>query len=324
LEEEQKFVVVRLRLQFDLNMSVPEYEDRGPVDCTVEPDLSRLKGKSVIVTGGVSGIGKAYTDAFIAAGAYVTVGDIDVAGGEKLAKEHEGKVQFCKCDVVNWEDQVAMFKAAVANSPSKSCDVVIANAGVGGHDDLAKLDDPNEEPVKPSLKTLDINLLAVTYTAKLAIHFFRRQAVREDRDRCLILQSSLAGYLDLVGSPLYNASKYGVRGLMVSLRRIVFKENIRVNLIGPWFIHTPIMSEQLVERVEASGVKFATVEDAARAAMRIAADNTMNGRALAIVARHIAKSGYIDAAHDDYAEGDFLKTLQDDVMKVAGGKIAIS
>ena len=50
------------------------------------------------------------------------------------------KVHFCKCDVLNWDDQVAMFKAAVANSPSKSCDVVIANAGVAGQDGLAKLD----------------------------------------------------------------------------------------------------------------------------------------------------------------------------------------
>lgn len=89
--------------------------------------------------------------------------------------------------------------------------------------------------MKPDLKILNINLLAVVYTAKLAMHYFRKQPVDESRDRCLLLQGSLAGYLDLAGSPLYNASKYGVRGLMVSLRRAVFQQSIRVNYIGPWY-----------------------------------------------------------------------------------------
>lgn len=47
--------------------------------------------------------------------------------------------QFVKCDVRVWEDQVAVFEAAVQNSPSKSCDIVVANAGVVGADDLFTL-----------------------------------------------------------------------------------------------------------------------------------------------------------------------------------------
>ena len=47
--------------------------------------------------------------------------------------------QFCKCDVTSWQDQLAVFKAAVANSPEKSLDVVIANAGTGGRDSILQL-----------------------------------------------------------------------------------------------------------------------------------------------------------------------------------------
>lgn len=49
-------------------------------------------------------------------------------------------VQFVKCDTTSWTDQLHMFKQAVANSPDKSCDVVIANAGVSGADELFALE----------------------------------------------------------------------------------------------------------------------------------------------------------------------------------------
>jgi NAD(P)-dependent dehydrogenase (short-subunit alcohol dehydrogenase family) len=49
------------------------------------------------------------------------------------------RVQFVKCDVRNWEHQISVFEAAVQRSPSKTCDVVIANAGIVGADDIFNL-----------------------------------------------------------------------------------------------------------------------------------------------------------------------------------------
>ena len=49
-------------------------------------------------------------------------------------------VQFFKCDTTSWNDQLHMFKQAVAKSPGKSCDIVIANAGVSGADELFALE----------------------------------------------------------------------------------------------------------------------------------------------------------------------------------------
>jgi len=96
--------------------------------------------------------------------------------------------------------------------------------------------DPAGPALKPNLTTMDINLTGLLYTVKLAIHYFRRQPVEPSRDRCLILKSSLAGYVDLPGSIQYNASKFGVRGVMRSLRRTSWKESIRVNLVAPWSV----------------------------------------------------------------------------------------
>lgn len=94
--------------------------------------------------------------------------------------------------------------------------------------------DPALPPVKPDLRIIDINLTGTVYTSKLALHYFRRQPLETSRDRCLIIKASIAAYADQPGSPQYNTSKWGVRGLMRNLRQTVWKENIRVNLVAPW------------------------------------------------------------------------------------------
>lgn len=137
--------------------------------------------------------------------------------------------------MLNWEQQLEGFKAAAANSPSKSVDIVVANAGIAIHDDLFQLDD-TEEPTKPELKVLKVNIIGVAYTVKLARHYFNKGD--QSRDKALILKASLAGYLDLGGATQYNASKYGVRGMLSSLRK---SDLSRVNLLAPWLVRSCII-----------------------------------------------------------------------------------
>ena len=135
--------------------------------------------------------------------------------------------------------------------------------------------DGNDEPVKPDLKILNINLVGVMYTVKLAVHYLNRNG--ENRDRALIMTASLAGYLDQPGSPQYCSSKWGVRGIMRALRRTVPRMNMRVNIISPWFVKTPIMSKEVQDLVESKGIQWARKEDAAGAVLHMAADGTSNG-----------------------------------------------
>ncbi|KAL1882404.1 hypothetical protein Plec18167_002820 [Paecilomyces lecythidis] len=175
------------------------YTITGPVDCSVKPDLSVLKGKSVIITGGAGGLGEGYVRAFSKNGSFVTFGDIDEHKGKKLAEETGA--QFVKVDVAQWEQQVEMFKAAKANSPHKSVDVVIANAGIGGQDSIWELQDPGSDPVKPEFPILDVDLFGVVYTFKLACHYFRSQPEDPQRDRCFIFKGSMMGYIDNIVRP---------------------------------------------------------------------------------------------------------------------------
>lgn len=88
-----------------------------------------------------------------------------------------------------------------------------------------------DEPSIPNLKLLDVNLVGVLYTAKLAAFYFNKQP-RETFDRCLVLVSSIMAYVDTQGSSVYGAAKHGVRGAMCCLRR---KGAMRVNALAPWY-----------------------------------------------------------------------------------------
>jgi len=247
----------------------------------------------------------------------VTIADVDKVNGARLASELSGKAQFVECNVTIWEDQVNVFELAKVNSPHKSCDIVIANAGISGPDPFFALDDISKPPVKPNLRIIDVDLIGVIYTSKLAMHYFRMQPEDIDRDRCLIIKGSMAGFLDQPGSPQYNVAKFGGRALMRCLRRTSWQQGIRINYVAPWYIKTPIMSDAVVKRVESKGVKFALQADACKAVIHLASDKTLNGRSVAIVPREINSEGYMDAEHDDYPNGDFLKPLQELVLQAA-------
>ena len=208
------------------------YQNSGPIDCTKNFDTSSVKGKTAIVTGGAAGIGEAYVRALVKAGAYVIIADIDENGGKKLESELSKSTTFAKCDVTSWENQAEVFKKAKQVSPSGRIDIVIANAGISGQDEVVMNDISKDEPDKPKIPTFQINALGVLYTSHLAFWYFRKQNQDQGKkDQSLVLQSSLAGYLDLIGTPQYTSAKFMVRGLMRTLRH----SDVRVNVIAPWY-----------------------------------------------------------------------------------------
>lgn len=218
-------------------MVATQFDHAHAVKPTDGFDAQSLKGKSVVITGGASGIGEACMRSFVSAGAFVTFGDIAEDRGHALVLElGENNVAFVKCDTREWQDQATLFKTAVERSPSHSVDVVFANAGIAGQDPVFhdQSDPTTGEPVKPDLTILETNLIGVMYTTKLALHYFSRHYEFPGRDGCLIVTSSLAGYVDHNGATQYSAAKSGIRGMMRSLRQVMPKQNARVNIIAPW------------------------------------------------------------------------------------------
>ncbi|KAG7567085.1 hypothetical protein FFLO_01211 [Filobasidium floriforme] len=294
---------------------MPAYRYDGRADCDMDLDLSGLSGKTAVVTGGANGIGEAYVRALVDAGVRVCFGDLDVESGRELEKELPG-TKFVKCDTTSWEDQVKLFDEAKSFSNNGGIHYVVANAGITKQDDVFAYDESG--PKKPDLKIIDVNIHGVMYTAKLASHHFVTQngqvETRQQEDTCLVLISSGAGYLDCPRAPQYQASKYGMRGIMHSLRRVVHHYGSRVNIIAPWYVETKILSKAAFDEVKSLGVEFATLEDAGQCLLRIVSDKSLNGHSLSLSPRKWAPRGYFDLGLDDY-EDELMKEITADQLK---------
>lgn len=234
--------------------------------------------------------------------------------GKKLEAELGSNVRFVQCDVTDWDSQVKLFETAKKESPDKSVDVVIACAGISGVDPVF-YDQDGEKPTKPTFKVLDVNVHGAIYTLTLARFWFLKNEIGPNRDRCFIIFSSLVGYVDNPGGPIYMASKFAARGLFRCMRRTTMIDGIRSNAVAPSYVKTGLMSRGVFDYVESKGAKFAEPADAAGALIKIASDPSINGRCLAVVHRDEAPLGYHDQQLDDYPEGTTIQDQQTMLLK---------
>lgn len=290
------------------NRMVETIHQSSPVDCTLPYDASTLRGKTVLLTGGASGLGAAFARTWSAAGANLIIGDIADADGEALVAELRSATNsphhhFVHVDVTSWPSQAALFQEAVRLSPTGELDAVVASAGISdkngtitgkGFENPVDLDKPN--PPAPSLKCVEVNLIGLMYTAHLALFWLQQNATtppptstasekkedtRDARDRHLLLIGSGAGLFALPGVPEYVTSKHGVTGLFRSLRMLSYRQGIRVNMLCPYFVDTPILPNRAVAML--AGLGLATLDDTVDAATRLMATATpmrIAGRAL--------------------------------------------
>lgn len=152
-----------------------------PLDFEGIVDDSWVKDKTIVITGGASGLGAGFCSRWAAAGATIIIGDINVLGSEKLVEDirkdtANPSVHFVPCNVTDWKSQVDFFKAAVNLSSHGGIDAVVANAGIAkvnprfeNPQDLDK-----EDPPAPDMSVLDVNLTGVVYTTHLALYYLKK------------------------------------------------------------------------------------------------------------------------------------------------------
>lgn len=251
-----------------------------------------LRSKSILVTGGASGLGEAFTRRLTNLGAFVLVADRDAERGLRLEKEltekgrrcvslqvaappqaddASGSIKFAACDVCSWESQVLAFKQAIASSPTHSLDHVIVNAGLRGNILRQKRGvTKDNEPQKPAVGSIDVNVVGGYYTSELALHYMK-DSVRprpkgETCSKSLLFIGSMASYRALVFATDYSAAKFGVRGMFKALRGAPGAAwGLRVNMLAPAYLLTP-MTISRQKSIESLGFEFTdlkVVEDAA-------------------------------------------------------------
>lgn len=289
-----------------------------PVDTTSPYDARWVAGKTIVITGGASGFGEGFFRKWAENGANVIIGDVNSARGKALVGEirritGSQNHHYLHCDVTNWQSQVDFFRRAAELSPSKGIDSVVANAGITeepmSFQEPSNLDAP--EPSKPNFKTFDVNLLGVLYTTHLAMWYLPRNSRSQKPnpsinpgpntpDRHLLLIGSVASIAPIPGQILYAVSKHGVLGLFRSLRSTSFSSGIRVNLLCPYFIDTPLIPTG--GRLILAGGAMGKPEDVVDAGTRLMADTRIAGRAL-VIGPKVRVNGEFDLLPETSEEG---------------------
>jgi 3-oxoacyl-[acyl-carrier protein] reductase len=186
----------------------------------------RLKGKSVIVTGGASGFGAGIAKRFAEEGAGVAVADVSDSAGQRVAGEIStagGKAIFQHADVTRGQDWANLVGAAV--SAFGKLDVVVNNAG-WTHRRKAYLDVTEAE----FDKVYAINVKSIYLSAIHAVPVFRKLG-----GGAFINIASTAGIRPRPGLTVYNSSKGAVITMSKSMAGEFGPDKIRVNCINPVF-----------------------------------------------------------------------------------------
>jgi 3-oxoacyl-[acyl-carrier protein] reductase len=197
----------------------------------------RFKGRTAIVTGAASGLGKAAAARIVAEGGQVVLWDLNAEALE-TAKAETGAVGVVALDV---SDLVAVSAAAKASKEILGkIDILINSAGITGATVPVW-----EFPVESWLKVMDINLNGLFYCCREVIPFMLEGGYGR-----IVNVASVAGKEGNPNASAYSASKAGVIGLTKSLGKELAQKGVIVNALTPATFESPILEQLPASQVE--------------------------------------------------------------------------
>jgi 3-hydroxybutyrate dehydrogenase len=241
--------------------------------------MSQLEGKTAVVTGAASGIGKEIAFVLAKAGAAVAIADLNLDGANAVAdqiKAAGGKAIGIAMNVTD-EDAVNAGIDKVA-AEFGSVDILISNAGI-------QIVNPIENySYSDWKKMLAIHLDGAFLTTKAAL----KHMYKDDRGGVVIYMGSVHSH---EASPLksaYVTAKHGLLGLSRTLAKEGAKHNVRSHVVCPGFVRTPLVDKQIPEQAKELNITedevikkvmlgntvdgvFTTVEDVAQTVLFLSA-----------------------------------------------------
>jgi NAD(P)-dependent dehydrogenase (short-subunit alcohol dehydrogenase family) len=199
----------------------------------------RLSGRTVLVTGGASGLGGATVDMIVAEGGQAAVLDVNEQGGRAKAAQHEGRVLFIKTDVTSDSD----VQRAVDEALSELGGVhgLVNAAGIAVAERVLPKEGP--QPLAHFSRTIQINLVGTFNAIRLAAAAMARNEPGESGERGVIVSTaSVAAFDGQVGQAAYSASKGGIVGMTLPIAREFARFGIRVMTIAPGTFDTPLLA----------------------------------------------------------------------------------
>ena len=231
--------------------------------------MQRLAGKLALITGGSSGIGLATAKAFVAEGARVAITGRDAKSLQAAQREIGNDGLALQSDAGDLKAIDTLFEAI--KEKFGALDILFANAGIGSGGPVESVTEEDFDRI------FAVNVKGVFFTVQKALPLLRKGA-------SIVLNSSIAQHTGRPGLSLYAASKAAVRTLARNLSAELASRGIRVNVVSPGPIDTPIwerardpeIASALKKRVEA-GIpvgRMGTAEEVASAVVFLASDDS--------------------------------------------------
>jgi NAD(P)-dependent dehydrogenase (short-subunit alcohol dehydrogenase family) len=181
----------------------------------------RLQGKSALITGAARGIGAAFAKAYVAEGATVAIGDIDLGRAEETAAEIGASAYAVRLDVTDQASIDAAVAAVVAKAGA--LDILINNAALFDADNIADITRASYD------KLFSVNVAGTLFTMQAAA----RQMIAQGKGGKIINMASQAGRRGESLVAVYCATKAAVISLTQSAGLNLIQHGINVNAIAP-------------------------------------------------------------------------------------------
>jgi NAD(P)-dependent dehydrogenase (short-subunit alcohol dehydrogenase family) len=204
----------------------------------------RLSGKSAVITGAASGIGRATAILFASEGASVVIGDRNVQRLQEVEatiRSAGGRVVSAAGDITRKEDAQVLIELAIASNGR--IDTLVNNAGIMDHfQGVAEVSDEMWR------KVFAVNVDAPMYTSRRAV-----SQMIEQGGGSIINIASMSGYSGASAGVAYTASKHAMLGITRATAWRYAKQGIRCNAICPGAVKTNIEETMPKDQIDAAG-----------------------------------------------------------------------
>jgi len=240
-----------------------------------------VQGVGALVAGGASGLGEATARALAAAGAQVTVADLNAEKGAALAAEIGAR--FVAADVTDPDAVSEAIRSAA--EPQMGLRVSVCCAGIGWAERVAHKGGPHN--LEYFTKVIGVNLIGTFNVLRLAAAAIGENEPDGEGERGVCVNTaSIAAFDGQIGQVAYAASKGGIAGMTLPAARDMAGRGIRVMTIAPGLFDTPLLAALPEEARTALGAgipfpsRLGRPEEYARLVLEIVANPMLNGETI--------------------------------------------